>query len=282
MIMQKLERYNFKNRVLTLMSLLFVLFFSSCEDVVTLDLETGETKIVVDAEIIWLKGTTGSEQVIKISKTAPYYNNTTPKVSGAQVRIENRDGDVFTFIEKEPGSYVCTNFVPVLDMDYTLFVTAEGQSLTAVEKLTSVTPIDRVEQKIVPDFGGEDVIELTFYYKDPADQVNYYLTDFRSEFLLYPQYELTDDELFNGNEINTRFSDEDKMKPGNTVQITHRGISKNFYNYMNLLLEVYGGSPFSIPPGNIRGNIVNNTDPKNFAFGYFRLCEADRVSYLVK
>ena len=72
------------------------------------------------------------------------------------------------------------------------------------------------------------------------------------------------------------------MKAGNTVDITHRGISKNFYNYMNLLLEIYGGSPFSIPPGNIRGNIVNTTDANNYAFGYFRLCEADKVSYLVK
>ncbi|RZJ51556.1 MAG: DUF4249 domain-containing protein [Chryseobacterium sp.] len=280
--MQKLKKYSFKNKALTVFSLLLVMFFSSCEDTVTLDLETGEAKIVVDAEIIWKKGTTGNEQVIKISKMAPYYNNTTPKVSGAQVRIENAAGDVFTFNETDPGVYVCTNFVPVLNADYKLFVTAEGQSFTATEKLTSVTPIDKVEQKMVPDFGGEDVIELTFYYKDPADQVNFYLTDYQSEFLLFPEYELTDDELFNGNEIPTRFSDEDKMKPGNTVKITHRGISKNFYNYMNLILEVYGGSPFSIPPGNIRGNIVNTSDTNNFALGYFRLCEADTVSYLVK
>lgn len=281
MSMQRINKYNFKSKALILFSLFCVLFLSSCEDVVNLDLETGQTRIVVDAEILWFKGTAGNEQTIKISKTAPYYNNTTPKVSGAQVRVENSTGTVFTFNETEPGIYVCTNFIPVLNADYTLYVQAEGQSLTATEKLTSVTPIDRVEQAIVPDFGGEDVIELTFYYKDPADQVNYYLSDYKSEFLIYPEYELTDDDFFNGNEITTRFNHED-MKAGNTVDITHRGISKNFYNYMNLLLEIYGGSPFSIPPGNIRGNIVNTTDANNFAFGYFRLCEADKVSYLVK
>jgi hypothetical protein len=282
MNMQKFEKYNLKTKTLVLLSALFVLFFSSCEDVVELDLENGQTRLVVDAEIIWQKGTSGNEQVIKISKTAPYYNNTTPKVSGAQVKIVNSNGDVFTFNETEPGSYVCTNFVPVINMDYTLSVTAEGQSFTAVEKLTSVTPIDKVEQAIVPDFDGKDIIELTFYYKDPADQVNFYLTDYKSEFLIYPEYEITDDELFNGNEINTKYSDSDKMKPGNTVTITHRGISKNFYNYMKLILEIYGGSPFSIPPGNIRGNIINTNDVNNFAFGYFRLCEADKVPYLVK
>ncbi|PIF34224.1 uncharacterized protein DUF4249 [Flavobacterium sp. 9] len=281
--MQRIRKYNFKSKALFFLSLLSVMFFSSCEDVVKLDLETGETKLVVDAEIIWQKGTTGNVQVIKISKTAPYYNNTTPKVSGAQVKVENSNGDVFTFNETEPGSYVCNNFVPVLNMDYTLSVTAEGQSFKATEKLTSVTPIDRVEQEIHKDAVGDESIEIVFYYKDPVDQLNYYLTDYKADFLLYPEYTLTDDEFYNGNEINNRFTnDDDKIQPGKTINITHRGISKNFYNYMNLILEIYGGSPFSIPPGNIRGNIVNTTDSNNFAFGYFRLCEADKIAYLVK
>lgn len=282
MNMQRIKKYSLKRKALALLSLILVLFFSSCEDVVQLDLETGQTKLVIDAEIIWQKGTIGNEQIIKVSKTAPYYNNTTPKVSGAQVKIENSNGDVFTFNETEPGSYVCTNFVPVINMDYTLYVTAEGQSFTAVEKLTAVTPIDRVEQETVKDAVGDEFIEVVFYYKDPADQINYYLTDFKSNYLLFPEYNLSRDEFFNGNEMDTRFTDDDKIKPGITYDITHRGISKNFYNYMNLILEIYGGSPFSIPPGNIRGNIVNTSDSNNFAFGYFRLCEADKVSYLVK
>lgn len=269
-------------KALAFMALILALSFTSCEDVVNLDLETGETRLVIDAEIMWKKGTDGSEQTIKISKTAPYYNNTTPKVSGAQVRVENSNGDVFTFNETEAGVYKCTNFVPVLGMDYKLSVVAEGKSFTATEKLTSVVPITKVEQAIVPDFGGEDVIELTFYYTDPADQVNFYITDYQSEFLIFPEYEITNDEFYNGNEISTRYSHEDDMKPGNTVKITHRGVSKNFFNYMKLILEASNSNPFSVPPGNIRGNIINSSNTNEYALGYFRLCEADQVSYLVK
>lgn len=279
--MNKLKKHTIMNKTLALMSLLFVVFFTSCEDVVNLDLETGETRLVIDAEIVWKKGTSGNKQIIKISKTASYYSSSTPKVSGAQVRVENSNGDVFTFNESEPGVYVCTNFVPVIDMDYKLFVDAEGKSFTASEKLTSVNPITKIEQKIVPDFGGEDVIELTFYYTDPADQVNFYLTDYQSQFLIYPEYELTNDEFYNGNEISTRYSHED-MKTGNTVKILHRGVSKNFYNYMKLILEASSSNPFLVPPGNIRGNIVNTSDAANFALGYFRLCEADGVDYVVQ
>lgn len=279
--MQRLRKDILKNKVLALFSLMIIVLFSSCEEVVDVDLQTGEAKIVIDAEIVWQKGTAGNEQVIKISKMASYYSTSTPKVSGAAVRIENSNGDVFTFAESEPGVYKCTNFVPVLNSDYTLFVTAEGKSFTAVEKLTSVTPINKVEQKLVPGFSGEDEIEVTFYYTDPIDQANYYLTDYQSSFLLFPEYELTDDDLYNGNEINTRFSNED-MVSGNVLNITHRGISKNFYNYMNLILEAQSANPFMAPPANIRGNIVNVNEQNNYALGYFRLCEADKISYQVK
>jgi hypothetical protein len=145
------KKYNFKNIILVLFSLLLVLSLSSCEEVVNLDLETAESKIVIDAEIRWNKETTGNEQTIKISKMAYYYSPTTPKVSGAKVRVENSDGVVFTFTESKPGSYVCTDFVPVLNMNYTLYVEAEGKTFTAVEKMTSVTPINKIEQKYIPN-----------------------------------------------------------------------------------------------------------------------------------
>jgi hypothetical protein len=279
--MLRLEKYNFKSKTITLFSLLFVLLFLSCDKVVELDLETGDPKIVIDAEIIWEKGTSGSEQSIKISRMAPYYSADTPKVSGAQVRVENSDGAIFTFNESEPGLYVCTNFVPVIDMEYKLFVQVDGQSLTATEKLIAVPPIDRVEQEFMPDITGPDLIVVSFYYKDPIDQANYYLTDYKSDFLLFPGYSATSDEFTNGNEINEKFADTD-LKPGKILDITHRGISKNFFNYMNLIFEASNSNPFAASPGNIRGNIINTTDTNNFALGYFRLCEANRISYTVK
>jgi hypothetical protein len=279
--MLRLKKYNFKSKAITLFSLLFVLLFSSCEEVVNLDLEKGDPKIVIDAEIIWEKGTSGSEQTIKISRMAPYYSADTPKVSGAKVRVENSEGAIFAFNESAPGLYVCTNFAPVINMEYKLFVQVDGQSLTAVEKLIAVPPIDRIEQEFMPDITGPDLIVVSFYYEDPIDQVNYYLTDYISDFLPFPESSTLSDEFVNGNEINEKFADTD-LKPGKILDITHRGISKNFYNYMNLILEASSSNPFAATPGNIRGNIINTTDTNNFALGYFRLCEANRISYTVK
>lgn len=279
--MNKLVKNIFKSKVLTVFSLLFVLLFSSCDEVVTLDLETGEAKIVIDAEILWNKATDGKVQTIKISKMAPYYNTSTPKVSGAQVRVENSEGDVFTFTETVPGSYVCNDFVPVLNATYTLFVEAEGKSFTAVEKMTPVTPINRIEQKYMPDIAGDDLLVLSIFYDDPADEQNNYLTYFKTDFLAYPYYLLSNDDLSNGNEIQDQFSDVD-LKPGKIVAIEHRGISKNFSNYMNLIFEASSANPFATSPGNIRGNIINTKDNNDFALGYFRLCQANITSYTMQ
>lgn len=279
--MLRLKKYNLKSKAFTLFSLLFVLLFLSCDKVVELDLESGDPKIVIDAEIIWVKGTSGNQQSIKITRMAPYYSPTTPKVSGAQVRVENSKGDVFTFNESEPGIYVCTNFVPAIDMEYKLFVNVDGQTLTATEKLIAVPPVEKVDQEFMPDITGEDLIVVSFYYKDPANQANYYLTDYKSKLAAFPEYTSTSDEFVNGNEIVEKFSDAD-LKPGIVLDITHRGVSKNFYNYMNLILEVTNSNPFAATPGNIRGNIVNTTNANNFALGYFRVCEANKINYVVK
>lgn len=276
------NKNSFKSRTAALLTVLLVLFLSSCEDVVILDLETGEPRIVVDAEIIWNKGTSGNEQIIKISKMASYYDSKIQQISGAKVRVENSNGVVFTFNETEPGSYICNNFAPVLNMNYTLYVDVEGKSFTATEKLMSVTPITKIEQKDTSDPSDADLLELSIYYNDPADPANYYLTAYKAN-SQDPSFDMKkDDDLTNGNEIKSKSSSDVYLKSGTVVEITHRGISKNFYNYMKLIFEASSLNAFAGTPGNIRGNIVNTTNPDDFGLGYFRLCEADHVFYTMK
>lgn len=268
-----------KNNTFILMLLLcFGLF--SCEDVIQADLDTGEAKIVIDAEILWQKGTDGAMQTIKISRMAAYYSPETPKVSGAVVYIENSTGNQFYFPETAPGIYSCIDFLPVLNETYTLYVQADGQSYNATEKLIPVPQINRLEQTTSTGF-GDDQQEVAIYYSDPANEANYYLTSFTTSVLPYPEYDLNDDKLTDGNEIKADFSHED-LKSGDTVEITLRGLSRQFYNYMTLILEAADSNPFSTPPANIRGNILNQNNSESAALGYFRLSESDYRSYILE
>ncbi|MFP9097817.1 DUF4249 domain-containing protein [Flavobacterium sp. RHBU_24] len=253
---------------------------SSCEDVIQADLDTGEAKLLVDAEILWQKGTDGAVQTIKISRMTAYYNPETPKVSGALVNISNSSGTQFAFEETAPGIYTCTSFVPALNETYTLHVAADGQVYTATETLMPVAEIDHTDQISNGGFSGDET-EVSIYFNDPANITNYYLSSFITPVLPYTEYDLNGDELSDGNAIKSDFSHED-LKPGDALQITVRGISYQFYNYMNLILSAADSDPFSTPPANIKGNILNQDNNGSPALGYFRLCETDYIEYVVE
>ncbi|WP_121667225.1 DUF4249 domain-containing protein [Mesonia aquimarina] len=267
----------FKNLNYIAIPLLFFLY--SCEDVIEVDLDTGEPTLVIDAEILWKKGTDGSNQTIRISRMTDYYNPTPPKVSNALVYIKNSHGDQFVFNEtEEAGLYRCDHFIPELNEHYTLEVTVEEQTFTASERLIPVPEINRVEQAYDEGLSGDKSFEVSIFYDDPENQTNFYLTDFKTQVLEYPEYVLSDDDFYNGNEIEDSFSDDD-LEAGDVIHITHRGISEQFFNYMNLILETTNSNPFATPPANIRGNIVSANSSDDFALGYFRLSEVNQLAY---
>jgi Domain of unknown function (DUF4249) len=260
------------------------LYLNSCEKVVDIDLDTASPKLVIEASIIWQKGTTGSLQKIKLTTTSNFYTNTTPIVSGATVFITNSDNKIFDFIEKpNTGEYICSNFETVLNQNYTLTVINNGQNYTATETLKPVANIEEIIQNNEGGLTGKE-IQVKAIYTDPANTENYYLYKYRYPNQIKPDYYADEDTFFQGNPFfSVSFNDD--LKIGNQIEITHFGISKKYYNYMTILLGVSGntgGGPFQAPPATVRGNIINNTNPDNFPFGYFNLSETDSRTYTIQ
>jgi len=259
-----------------------ILAFSSCEDVVDVDLNTASPRLVIDASIVWEKGTVGNEQKIKLTTSTSYYQTVSPPVSGATVFITDSNNLVYDFIENtETGEYLCTNFVPVLNENYTLTVIHDGQTYTATETLKPVPEIDFIEQKNDGGFSGDE-IEIKTFITDNALTTDFYLWKYEPSFAAIPLYDVSDDDFFNGNQFSDLFLHED-LESGNTLGISVYGISQTYYNYMNLLLSISGGGgPFSTPPARLRGNIVNQTNFDNYALGYFNVSEKDYRLYEVE
>jgi len=260
-------------------------FLTSCEDVVNVDLEEAAPRLVIDASINWQKGTAGNIQKIKLSTSTGYFDSNIPTVSGAVVNVKNSIGTTFDFLETTPGTgeYISSTFVPVLNETYTLTVIANGQTLTATETLKPVPPIDKVEQEIKPGFGDEgDVFEVKTYFTDFAFTKNYYMVKFKSTRKAIPEFNIDDDEFFQGNQVFALYRDED-LEVGDQLEITLYGISERYSNYMNILLGIAdGGGPFSVPPATLRSNIVNQTNFDNYVFGYFTLSETDHINYTIE
>ncbi|MEW5677362.1 DUF4249 domain-containing protein [Flavobacterium enshiense] len=265
--------------------LIFVFSVLSCEKVVDADLDTAAPRLVVDASIQWIKNTSGNEQKIKLTTTTAYYNTTVPAVSGATVFITNSSNVVFNFPESgTAGEYVCNDFQPVIGETYTLKVIHNGQTFIATEVMTGVPDIeDTIEQNNEGGFTGDE-IEIKFFYQDNGLEDNFYMISFKPDYKPFPDYDVLEDRFFQGNQMFGLYSDED-LAPGNLINIKLYGISRQYYNYMSVLLALggsNGGSPFQSPPATVRGNIINPTNENNYALGYFNLSEVDTTDYSVQ
>lgn len=260
------------------------LLLTSCEEVITVDLDTAAPRLVIDASIDWVKNTTGSEQKIKLSTTTGYYSPTFPTVSGANITVTNSANTVFNFIENPgTGEYICTNFQPAIGETYVLSIVLNGETYTATETLVNAPTMQTdVIQNNDAGFGGDEVEVLT-KFQDNGAQQNYYLYRHASNRVAFPQYQVEDDENDNGNLMTIYYSNKD-LKPGDIMDIKLYGISRRYSEYFNKLLLASGNddSPFATTPTKVRGNITNQTNSKNFPFGYFRLSEIDTKSYTIQ
>jgi len=263
--------------------------FISCNDVIDVDVPTATPRLVIEASLDWEKGTLGNEQTIKLSNTKPYFDIATSNiVTGASVKVTNdSSGTEFIFIDQNNGEYTTVSFIPVLNQSYTLEVIYNNETYSAQETLTPVSSIVNIEQSYEGGFDDE-LLDVSIYFHDPVDEENYYLVRFKEVGDVFAELEDISDEFVNGNLIDTWFEKEDDddtneepFIPGDIVNIDLHGISKQYHNYIRLLIEQSnsGGDPFSAVPAPLRGNCINQIHPDNYAFGYFRLTEVTKVSY---
>jgi len=222
----------------------------SCTDVIDVDVPVAASRLVVEASINWEKGTSGNNQVIKLSTSTPFFSNDTNNaVTGATVVITNdTDGTAFVFEDMNNGMYSSTSFIPVVNQSYTLDIMYNGEQYQAKENF--------------------------FNFKEQGD--------------LLPELLSITDEFTNGNVMTVFYEklendgvNQDSFQAGNVANIEFYGVSRQFSNYISILIEQVqaSGNPFSTTPVALKGNCINLSNPDNDALGYFRLSQFIKVDY---
>ena len=269
-----------KKVLIILLSLLLV----SCEDIIEINLNTVEPRLVIDASLNWVKGTDGRNQSIKLSLTAPFFDETVPPATGAAVTVTDSNNNTFNFIEEgSTGVYNNYTFIPAINETYNLIINYNNEIYTATETLIPVVPIEFIEQKNDGGFAGDE-IEIKAFYSDPLNINNFYLFEFIVASRNSKDIEVYDDEFTDGNQI-FAFHSNENLKTDEELLIINSGISERYYEFMNILLQQtddQSGDPFQTQPATVRGNCINQTNPKNFPFGYFRASEADKLTDIVQ
>lgn len=275
-----------KNILKNIVTLFLLVITISCEDVVDIPLKNGTPKLVIDANLTWPKGTSGTNQIIKLSISNDFYTNEIKIASGAIVTVTDSDNTVFSFIQTPNTSdYVCNNFVPVINKEYTLKVIYEGETYTAKNKLLATPQFEpEVEQTSSPGLGDKEIIKVKISFQDNGLEDNYYLLSTKNPKFVFPEYFALEDRFTQGKMMYDTYLSED-LKKDDILKFSIQGITRSYYNYINKIISISGqnsGSPFTTPPAVVRGNIFNQTNEKNYPFGYFSLSEIDKKEYTIK
>jgi len=269
---------------------LFTVILTGCTDVIDVDVQTDTLRLVVEASLDWEKGTTGNDQEITLRTSTPFFDTQSTNVTDAEVTVTNNaTGEVFRFTDQNDGTYTTSTFQPQLFATYTLEIVYNGERYVAEDTMNPVPNITDIYQDTEDGFDDE-AIELHIVFTDFEDEGDNYLFKFERPQDLLPTLETGDDEFINGNEVDWWYEiddDEDEeIKPllsGDVVNISMHGISRSYFNYMDIVIDQIGGvGIFEATPVDVRGNCINTTNPDNYAHGYFRVTETNKVSYTVE
>lgn len=262
-----------------------------CERVVALDIAEGPRRLVVEARLERVLGAVSGAQVIRLTTTSPYFAAAaSPAARGALVTVADDSGEVTTFTESGVvGEYTTSQLVVVAGRRYFLRIDYDGARYEATEVAQSVAPIDLLylDTPQPGRFAGSEGVRATIDFADPAGERNFYLWDQYVNGIRqlgpdtsYKSRVSASDDAFDGILVE-RFQPYEgvDIPAGGTVLLRQIGLSEAMFRYYFALSDQVSadGSPFSVPPAGVRGNVANRTDPARFPLGYFFVAEVSEA-----
>lgn len=263
------------------------LLAAGCERIVDVDIPDPDPRLVVEGRIELVREAPSGAQRIRLTTTDAFFGNRPPPpASGARVTVRDGRGGTFAFVETEPGEYVTEDLLPRLGETYTLSIEYGGDAYQASAALREVAPIDSLyfvyEEASI--FIDEEGYRAAIDFTDPSGGPHYYLWEQRVEGVRRIPPDpgnavnlVSRDEFYDGQDvIGFQPNDEIAILPGEHTEIRQIALSRLGYDYYYAIFEqnaLGSANPFSIPPANVRGNVVNLDDPDRFAFGFFEAAE---------
>jgi len=241
---------------------LVLLVFSSCEDVIELELESVESQIVIEAT---LDASSETAKVI-ISETNDFYDKSNPeKISGAIITLQGELGNTYTFSETSSGTYTAIDVFVNQGESFNLVVEVDGKFYEAKTQTPAPVNLDSIIQSNFPGgpFSDEGDILLSAVWNDPNDVENFYrIRTFIDGIFQSDNYTIINDDLAgDGEEITASIAQ--GFNENTTVAIELLSTDEAYYDYFSQLSSLAGNGAGSTTPYNPKGNFSND------ALGYF-------------
>ena len=283
---QKLSKLKIMNSKISFFILSVLFFFTSCQDVVDLEVPDGDVQLVVDG---WLTNQVGEKQVL-LSTTANYFDNKeTPVVTNALVVLYDEQKPLDTLQEKSAGVYI-TDYVGQVGQTYHLYIQTEaGEEYESnPEELRFVPEITAIYAEFQEETAFED--EGYYVFLDTYEPVgvgdHYRWKEYVNDTLLNTPFDLAyaSDEFVDGNPILGVEISGDPLQIGDHFRVQQLSITKEAYDFFNQLdLQTANvGSLFDSPPAALDGNIVNLNPAGKKALGYFGASAVSEMAMVIE
>lgn len=255
---------------------------TACERVVAINPPAAPERLAVSGRLEARLDAPSGRQEITLSITAPYFRNAAlPPARDAVVRVRDERG-VSVFLREDelrPGTYVTDSLVARAGGVYTVQVEWRGDRYQMIDSLPArIVAIDTMYFAPRPGrTAAADGVRATIALTDPPGP-NYYAWDQIVDGVRWITPDTTalsrviiSDEFIDGVRANNVQPYEFRaVRTGQQVTVQQLSLSRGAYRFLSALNEqITGdGSPFSVPPSNLRGNVANLTRPDAFGVGY--------------
>jgi len=283
--------------------LLASLFLFSCEEVIDIKLDQGESQLAVDA----LLAVENGPQKIRLTLSRPYFENkTADAVSGAELSLVRKpDGKVYSFSESSTssGDYFSSEALEGMPLnEFELSIKWNGNEFRAVSMLPRKQVIDSLRQGYrESEFGNDAGTYLDLYADDPKTNPTYRMPDyFWLRYSLNGTLDLRLGKILVGSDASFRPNVADGLpfiypvrnsinsnKPylsGDSIEVELYSIdAENFRFLTEMQTQLTNTGLFAQPAANVKGNILNvNLNSKVQAVGNFGVCQLSKASIKVK
>jgi hypothetical protein len=238
--------------------LVSIILFTGCEKVVDLDLQSAESKLVVEANITNNPG----PYSVKLTKSVPFDDASIyPSVSNAIVTISDNEGQKEKLSYTSDGVYKTKLLKGVEGRTYTLHIEVDGKTYNAQSTMPQKVELTGIKLSVLK-FGGQERNVLFPQYTDPLDfgnNYNFVLTVNGSKKDIYVLWNdntnngLTNERPVGGPDV--------ELESGDEVLLEMQGVDNMVYNYFFTLSQLAGGGPGggttpTNPPTNISGGAL--------------------------
>jgi Domain of unknown function (DUF4249) len=234
-IFRILPRRPVKDGLLAMTIISFLFFTLGCEDIIVVDLNTTDPKTVIEATI----SDDNSPSRVTLTKSTDFYNpGIYPAISGAEILVNDSEGNSYSFAEIADGVYENNTIISKSNVEYSIEVKAEGEIYNAISTVPNKLILDSLslEESTNRPNNNEDIDRffLHLYFQDQLEINDYGRIKLYSNGVQLSGFTLYNDKFTDGNYIDLRVrisTESDDITLGDLIKVELMSIDDASYDF---------------------------------------------------